>query len=243
MREDLPDDRRIGQGADQAQPAPQCGHVRTSMANARCMRAAQLQARELLFPPGPSGTWSQRRCRGREPRYPSVGDHALAPARSRGRQPVADGAGWFPAAASSLPDAPTLQRLEHKLPRAVVPRRLELQRDTAVAPEPQALLREGRAQARTGTGAPAPPGRVAATHTLACRSKPSRCACRGPRGVPVGVSRASPSRRTRAPARAPSTTRPWTEAPTIPASAGDSSASRSAGRVASSTGSRPWRRG
>jgi hypothetical protein len=28
---------------------PQCGHARTSIANARCMRAAQLQARQPLF--------------------------------------------------------------------------------------------------------------------------------------------------------------------------------------------------
>src|SRR5262245_46186472 len=63
-------------------------------------------------------------------------------------------------------------------------------------------------------------------HTLACRSKPSRCACRGPLDVTVAVSRASPSRRTRAPARWPSDTRPC--APTIPASTGDSSASGSA---------------
>ena len=33
---------------------PQCGHARTSIANARCMRAAQLQARGLLFALAPS---------------------------------------------------------------------------------------------------------------------------------------------------------------------------------------------
>ena len=37
------------------------------------------------------------------------------------------------------------------------------------------------------------------THTLACKSNPSRCACRGPREVTAAVSRASPSRHTRAP--------------------------------------------
>jgi len=37
-----------------------------------------------------------------------------------------------------------LQRLEHQFPRAVVPRRLQLERDAAVTPQPQALLREGR---------------------------------------------------------------------------------------------------
>ena len=79
------------------------------------------------------------------------------------------------------------------------------------------------------------------THTLACRSNPSRCACRGPRDVTVAVARASPSRRTRAPARQPSALRPCTEAPTIPASTADSAASRSAGPVAASAGSRPRR--
>ena len=34
---------------------PQCGHARTSTANARCMSAAQLQAREPLFASTPSG--------------------------------------------------------------------------------------------------------------------------------------------------------------------------------------------
>jgi len=33
---------------------PQCGHARTSIANARCIKAAQLQARELLFAFTPS---------------------------------------------------------------------------------------------------------------------------------------------------------------------------------------------
>src|SRR5262245_24344620 len=37
------------------------------------------------------------------------------------------------------------------------------------------------------------------------------------RDIPATVSRASPSRRTRAPAREPSATRPCTDAPTIPA--------------------------
>jgi hypothetical protein len=33
---------------------PQCGHARTSMANARCMRAAQVRARGVGFPPVPA---------------------------------------------------------------------------------------------------------------------------------------------------------------------------------------------
>jgi hypothetical protein len=39
-----------------------------------------------------------------------------------------------------------LQRLEDQLSRAVVPRRLQLERDAAIVPQPQALLREGRTQ-------------------------------------------------------------------------------------------------
>jgi len=38
------------------------------------------------------------------------------------------------------------QRLEHQLPRPVVSGCLQLERDAAVAPLPQALLREGRTQ-------------------------------------------------------------------------------------------------
>ncbi len=37
-------------------------------------------------------------------------------------------------------------RVQHQLPRAIVPRSLELQRDAAVLPQSQALLREGRTQ-------------------------------------------------------------------------------------------------
>jgi hypothetical protein len=50
VREDPPDDRRIVQGDDQAQATPQCGHVSTSMANARCITVAQFRARGLMAP-------------------------------------------------------------------------------------------------------------------------------------------------------------------------------------------------
>ena len=49
------------------------------------------------------------------------------------------------------------------------------------------------------------------THTLACRSKPSRCACRGPRDITASITRASPSRRARAPRAGPA---PLVPAPT-----------------------------
>ena len=97
----------------------------------------------------------------------------------------------------------------------------------------------GRSTYRHSRSSPA--RSFAPTHTLACRSKPSRCACRGPRDITPSASASSPRRRTRRPARPPSATRPCTDALTIPASSGDSSPSGSAGPVASSSGARPRR--
>ena len=45
MGEELPDDSGIVQRGDQPQPAPAMGHARTSITNARCINATQLQAR------------------------------------------------------------------------------------------------------------------------------------------------------------------------------------------------------
>ena len=119
---------------------------------------------------------------------------------------------------------------------------LQLERDAAVASQPQPLLREGRTQDVYGTDAPAPRRSFADTHTLACRSKPSRCACRGPRDVTVGcVARVAepPHPRPRALAqRHPPLHRGPDDPPPAP---GDSSASRSAGPGASSADSSPWR--
>jgi len=64
MREDLPDDRGIVERGNQAQPAPQCGHAKTSMANARCMRAAQVQARGVGFTLASSGPAASQRVTG-----------------------------------------------------------------------------------------------------------------------------------------------------------------------------------
>jgi len=49
VREELPDDDRIVQRGDQPQPTPALRHASTSIANARCINAAQLQAREPVF--------------------------------------------------------------------------------------------------------------------------------------------------------------------------------------------------
>jgi hypothetical protein len=52
---------------------PQCGHASTSIANARCMSAAQLQAREPLFAPAPSAcALARKRATARPPRRSSV---------------------------------------------------------------------------------------------------------------------------------------------------------------------------
>src|SRR5262245_66215933 len=51
------------------------------------------------------------------------------------------------------------ERLEHRLPRAVVPRLLQLERDAPVAPQPQSLVRKPQTQRYTGAAAPARPGR------------------------------------------------------------------------------------
>lgn len=67
--------------------------------------------------------------------------------------------------------------------------------------------------------------------TLACRSKPSRCAWRGPPVVTCGAVGSLPMRSTCWPARGPVATRPITDAPCTWASTGDSSASGSL---------RPW---
>ena len=126
---------------------PQWAHAKTSMANARCIRAAQVQVRGLLFTPVPSGPAASG---GAE----AVGSGATRPyATTRSRQRArganrpwqmsrfVSGRGVIAARRSK-----ELQRLEDQLSRPVVPRPLELQRDAPVAPPPQALLRKGRTQ-------------------------------------------------------------------------------------------------
>jgi hypothetical protein len=98
----------------------------------------------------------------------SVGDHAAAPPGARGQHavvgfgPRCDGGQAFQ----------KFERLEDQLSRAVVPRRLHLQRDAAVAPPPRrSCAKGGRSTYRHRRSSPA--RSLADTHTLACRSKPS----------------------------------------------------------------------
>jgi hypothetical protein len=115
---------------------PQWAHGNTSIPNARCMRAAQLQARGLaVFTPVPSRPWARARA-----------DYLRAPPGARGQHAMANQQVGFGPRRHPRQTLRKLQRLEHQLPRAVVPRPRELQRDAAVAPPSQALLREGRTQ-------------------------------------------------------------------------------------------------
>ena len=77
-----------------------------------------------------------------------------------------------------------------------------------------------------------------ATVTPACRSQPAHRACSGRDDSTHGASGSPPRRSTRAPARGPSASRPWTAALARPASASDSAAS---GSVASASTARPRR--
>ncbi len=63
---------------------PQCGHARTSIANARCMRAAQLQAREPLFASTPSAPAASGAAVGSDAPRP----YATTRSRQRAREAV-----------------------------------------------------------------------------------------------------------------------------------------------------------
>jgi len=92
-------------------------------------------------------TCGPRRRRGRGLGHaPSIDDHSRAPACARGQHAMANKQVCVGPRRHRRQPFQELQRLEHQLPRAVVPRRPQLERDAAVAPQPQALLREGRAQ-------------------------------------------------------------------------------------------------
>ena len=117
------------------------------MANARCMRAAQVQARGVDFTPASSGPAAS----GADGAVGPGSTRPYATTRSRHRARGANTpwqmsrlvSGRGVIAAKTFQE---FQRLEHQLPRAVAPGRLQLERDAAVAPQPQALLREGRTQ-------------------------------------------------------------------------------------------------
>ena len=126
---------------------PQCGHARTSSANARCMSAAQLQAREPLLaftPSAPAASGAVEAVGSGATRpYATTRSRRLARGANRPWQisRFVSGRGVIAANRSNSSSGSNTQ-----LARAVVPRLLQLQGDAAVAPQPQAFLREGRAQ-------------------------------------------------------------------------------------------------
>lgn len=109
------------------------------------------------------------------------------------------------------------RRFEHQLPPAVGPCRLPLERDAAVAPQPQTLLREWRRQCLSARSLQ-PCAMVRRHPDVACRSKPSRCAsARAMCGCRLALVAERPHPR---PARERSGIRSWSDARTIPASTG-----------------------
>jgi hypothetical protein len=135
VREELPDDSGIVQRGDQPQPAP-------------TLRARQNIKRERpLHQPGPAPgartalrrcalrACDQRRSHGRGlGHHASVCDHARARTGPRSQQTMADQQVRLWPRRHRRETLQQLQRLEHQLPRAVVPRLLQLERDAPVAP-------------------------------------------------------------------------------------------------------------
>ena len=111
------------------------------------VRAAQLQACELLVTPGLAGSAARGATVGPgSGRNAPVHDNSRAPPGARRQHAMADEQiGLWPRR-HRCQAFQELQGIEHQLPRAVVPGRLQLERDTAVAPQPQPLLREARMQ-------------------------------------------------------------------------------------------------
>ena len=117
------------------------------------MRAAQLQARGLLFTPVPSGPAARGGAKAvGSGTTASVSYNSIAPAGARGQHAMANQQVRFRPRRHRRKTLQQLQRLEHQLARAVVPRMLQLKRDATVAPQPQAFLREGWAQVICTTG-------------------------------------------------------------------------------------------
>ena len=173
-------------------PPPRCEHFSTSIANARCIRAARLQAREALVAFVPPDVAIELVIR---TGATAVGPGARARTRRRGgasrraRQTdrgkisrFASGCGVIAARRSNNASGSNI--------KSRVPSRhavLQVQRDAPVSPQPQPLLRERRSQGVAGK--PLRPAQSRAnSHTLACRSTPSRCACRAPRDVTASAA-------------------------------------------------------
>ena len=133
-----------------------------------------------------------------------------------------------------------LQRLEHQLRRTIVPRPLELHRDATVAPQPQALLGEGRAQHIPAQALQ--PGPIVGRHPhISVQIEALQVRLTGTsrrRGLDI---RLPPESAYRSPGMRAQRHPPLDRGAHDPGQQGDSSASRSVGAVASSPGSSPRR--
>jgi len=148
VREDLPDDRGIVQRGDQAEAASTMGtrqHVDAERPVHEGRPAPGTRTGGLH--PGAIRICGQRRRRGRGLGHgPSIHDYSGAPAAARGQHAMADEQVRFGPWRHRRQPFQELPQLEDQLPRAVVPRPLELQRDAPVPPQSQPLLRKGRPQ-------------------------------------------------------------------------------------------------
>jgi hypothetical protein len=181
-REELPDDRGIVERGDQAQAAPAMG--------TRQHADAERPVHEGRPTPGARGGLHSGLVQTRGPRrrrsrrlgpHASVRDPALAPPRARGQHALAnEQVGFGPRRHRGQPFQ-ELQRLEDQFSRPIVPRALELQRDAAAAPQPQALRRADAR--RIDTDARPPPDRATPTRWRANRS---------PRRAPAAAHATSP---------------------------------------------------
>jgi hypothetical protein len=129
------------------------------------------------------------------------------------------------------------EEFEAQMGRRLASWSLEHHEHRTVGPQREAVLRDGRAQ-QVATELLEPVPVLARHRDPACRSQPSHRACNGRDDSAHGASGSPPRRSTRAPARGPSASRPWTAALASPASARDSAAS---GSAASASAVRPWR--
>ena len=147
VRKDLPNDRGIVQRGDQAQPAPTMATGQDIHRERPVHEGRPAPGARTALHPGTVRICGERRRQGRGlGRHASVSDNSLAPAGARSQDAMADEQVRFRPGCHRRQPLQEFQRLEHQLARAVVPRRLQLERDAAVAPQPQALLREGRTQ-------------------------------------------------------------------------------------------------
>jgi hypothetical protein len=201
MHEDLPDHRRIVQRGDQTQPAPavrarQDVKGKGSVHQRRPRPAARWTL--LPGPPGPRtiGTAEAVGSRSTRPYATTCSRHRARAAstpwqRSRfvsGRGVSAESRSRNSSGSNTSSRVPSCQARFSSGPTRPSPRN----RSRSCAKGGRKMYRQRRSS---------PARSFAPTHTLACRSNPSRCAWRGLRDITPSASASSPTRHTRRPRR------------------------------------------